>query len=251
MGFGGETGSGPVGQVLTFSQQMTTQIPFYRLSSPSVSDGDFAFPTIAEGTFSPVEKRRPKCARPLIPRIRLFELVIKWIDIDPYSYGSDVIADFYAFGTDATLMVSERLRRFLEVANFRELQFGPVRMVQDPKLRRPTRITSRTKKRVWLPYEGPPLFELKVLGNAQVDLELNNFELSDHVKCHTCNHVITLLLRPPERFKDPWIVRRTDWDGSDFFQLSNPVLVRNGAGPSYFVVESVKDAMNAQQFTNI
>lgn len=230
---------------------MPAPIPFYQLTSPNDSDGDFALASIANGTFKPITKRCRKCGRQLEPRVRLSELVIKWIEIDPCSSGSDLIADVYVFGGDAPLMISERFRLFLEAAHYRDLRFGPVRMVQDPKLHRPTRITPRTKPRVWLPYEGPPLFELSVLGRAHVDLALNDFEQSDHVKCLTCNHVVTLLLRPPERYKDPWIVRRSDWDGSEFFQLFNPALERNCGGTSYFVTERVKDEMSTQLFTNV
>ena len=90
-------------------------------------------------------------------------------------------------------------------------------MVQDPKLKKPTRITSRTKRRIWLPYEGPPLHEVRVTSRMYVDLELNHVEVSSHLVCTACDHRKTLRLRPPG--DGPLRFRQADCDESDFFRI--------------------------------
>lgn len=79
-------------------------------------------------------------------------LVFEW---EP---GSDVIGDFT--WPDATRVAVKRTV-FNELAKrFRGFHSESVEMVQDPKLKRPERLTKRTKPRVWLPYTGPELVEL-------------------------------------------------------------------------------------------
>jgi hypothetical protein len=95
---------------------------------------------------------------------RIQPLVIEW---DP---GSDVIGDFTWTLIATGIAVTERVGKML-LERFRGFELGPVEMIQNPRLKRPARITRRTKPRVWLPYEGPPLYELWVTAwvNADVD----------------------------------------------------------------------------------
>lgn len=74
--------------------------------------------------------------------------------------GFDTIGDFTEVGGEyfaVTRSTYDVLSR-----RFRGLHAGPIKMVQDPKLKRPTRPNRRTKRRVWLPYTGPELVELVV-----------------------------------------------------------------------------------------
>jgi len=71
---------------------------------------------------------------------------------------SDLVGDFsWAPGGRAavTRAVFDALAQ-----EFSGIAAEPIVMLQDEKLKRPVRPTKRTKRRVWLPYEGPPLVEL-------------------------------------------------------------------------------------------
>jgi hypothetical protein len=99
--------------------------------------------------------------------------------------GSDVIGDFVwaGFAQDVAIKVHvfEELHQ-----RFRGFEQGPVEMIQDPKLKKPTRITRRTKPRVWLPYEGPPLYDLWVTSWVHVDLQRTTANLVKD--CSTCGY---------------------------------------------------------------
>jgi hypothetical protein len=63
-------------------------------------------------------------------------------------------------------------------------ELGPVEMVQSPKLKRPKRPTKRSKPRVWLPYEGPPLYELWLTSWTHMDAERTTAKLA--WRCQQC-----------------------------------------------------------------
>jgi len=69
---------------------------------------------------------------------------------------------------------------------FHGFEFKLVEMWQDPKLKRPQRITKRTKPRVWLPYEGIPLYELWVTTWVHADLNRSTIRLV--MACSTCGY---------------------------------------------------------------
>ncbi len=130
-----------------------------------------------QGAWSPIEKGLktcPDCTQPLQKRIK--PLVIEW---EP---GSDVIGDFLwpEFGSIA---VSERSYKAME-SRFRGFERGPVEMIQDPKLNCPKRITKRTTPRIWLPYEGMPLYELWVTSWAHLEMQKSTVKYLN--KCNTC-----------------------------------------------------------------
>ncbi|AAN51450.1 hypothetical protein [Leptospira interrogans] len=86
-------------------------------------------------------------------------LIIEWEE------GSNDIGDF-SWPTSGRVVVKETVFKALnEIVG--ELSSGPVKMIQDPKLKPPIRKTKR-KPRVYLPYQGPPLVELIV--NKKVPL---------------------------------------------------------------------------------
>jgi hypothetical protein len=96
------------------------------------------------------------------PSERVEPLIIEW---EP---SSNVIGDFTWAGLG--IVITQTVGQAL-LARFREFELGPVEMIQNPRLRRPRRVTRRTKPRVWLPYEGPPVCELWVTAWANADLE--------------------------------------------------------------------------------
>ena len=208
----------------------------------------FADPRFAKENFAPTASHCPKCGKSKEVRARVGELIIQWAEpIDSYSPGSDVIADFYDIGIPLTLIASDRLKNFLVDSQYRSFEFAPIHMVQDPKLKKPKRTTIRTKKRVWLPYLGPPLHELIVTGFAGVDFHVNQVEVSEHLVCSGCQRYQKLFLRPSNLA--PWIIRKTDWDGSDFFRLRFPD--RELSPEASFVTESLRNALISEGFTNL
>lgn len=86
-----------------------------------------------------------------------------------WEYGSDVIGDFTWVAT-VRVVVTERVRQSLS-DNFTGFVFAPVEMRQDSKLKKPIGPNKRTRRRVWLPHEGPPLSELWVTHWVHADPE--------------------------------------------------------------------------------
>ena len=97
--------------------------------------------------------------------------------------GSDVVGDFTSAGYGSDLMVTDRIRRDLS-QRFPQLRFGEIRMEQNAKLKRPKKPNRRTKKRVWLPYEGPDLYELIAEQRVSIDAEASCARISKD--CDTC-----------------------------------------------------------------
>ena len=126
---------------------------------------------------------------------------------------SDQIGDFVWPGMDDEVVVAERVRIALE-GRFRGFDFQPIVMRQDPKLKRPQRITKRTKPRVWLPYEGPPLWDMWVTAWCHLNLERSGETLEK--ECSTCGE--KFYKGPPfeERYL---VVDSASWDGSDIFHI--------------------------------
>lgn len=222
---------------------------FFVRSLDRVNQDDFAVACIMNESYEEVfvGGRCSKCGRYLGKMVPREEMVIEWI-VDKYSKGTEVIADWYFFLR--RMMISDRVRILIESEGFTGISYQPVRMVQDPKLNKPVRITSRTKRRIWLPYDGPPLHELVIQGVARVDAVKNEIEMSDHVTCNTCNHVVKYYGFPyPRR---PILLEREDWDGSDFFILFYPAEQEddNRIG-RICVTERVKNAIESQKFINV
>jgi hypothetical protein len=70
--------------------------------------------------------------------------------------------------------------------HFKGAESGPLEMWQNPRLKRPKRVTKRTTPRVWLPYEGPPLVELWV--SAWVTIDETRSSLVGF-KCSACGFI--------------------------------------------------------------
>ena len=131
------------------------------------------------GTWEPKESPGvcPKCTSTRQTRVR--PLIIEW---EP---GSDIIGDFVwpGFANDIAIEVDafEDLRQ-----RFSGFESGPVEMVQDPKLRKPRLNTEHTKPRVWLSYEGPPLYDLWVTSCVDMDQQRTTAKLTK--SCNGCGY---------------------------------------------------------------
>lgn len=106
--------------------------------------------------------------------------VVEWLE------GSDIICSFvWPARLVAEVLVTQEVRDALHDCG---AEFLSVEFYQDPKLKRPKRITTRTKPRVWLPYEGPPLYDLWVTTWVHADLERSSLQLVD--ECPACGHKV-------------------------------------------------------------
>lgn len=163
-------------------------------------------------------------------------MLIEWV-VHEYQRGSTDIADFTWAGSLCEFFVTDRVRLALE-GQAQGLKFGPVEMWQDPKLKRPKRMTSRTKRRIWLPYLGPPLWDFITTGRGEVDYEASKWEI--RFRCSTCG--LTQYESPNNQ---PLVFPRLMWDGSDFF------LDRNRPRWVVFVTERGKAILDEGNFTNL
>jgi hypothetical protein len=157
----------------------------------------------------------PRCHRVL--SVADLPLKIHW------NVGSDVIGDFV--WVPSALVATERVRRLLEPLG--GLSFGPVEFVENPDPRLP-----KGPPRVHLPYQGPPLFELRPAHMVSFDKERS----STSPARNSCGHVgwrFSGISRDESRY-DPgsnssvrWVVprepgkglyvREADLDGNHFF----------------------------------
>ena len=159
-------------------------------------------------------------------------VIIEW------ESGSDQIGDFTWLNfIGEAIVVTDRVRRAIE-PEF-ECGFASPSMWQDPKLKRPVRMTKRSKPRVWLPYQGPTLWRMVAKGKARVDGNASNWMLKK--TCPVCNKEFWY---PPEQ-NPHLVVDRSTWSGHDIFRLE-----RTG-GTAVLVTERVKDLIESRGFTNI
>lgn len=186
-------------------------------------------------------------------RRRIQPLVIEW---EP---DSDVLGDF-TWGTPWSFAIVEHAMKAL-LAEFRGFEPGPVEMFQEPKLRRPTRITKRTKPRIWLPYEGPPLYDFWITARVHADMERSSIRLKK--KCSTCG-VETYSVTGLEERKGDWdleagtfldvdrpriegqgiFVRQADLGGAEIFRLHEL--------PGFILcTQRLKDFIEERRFTNV
>jgi len=151
---------------------------------------------------------------------------------------SDQIGDFVWPGMDDEVVVTDRVQRVLR-ERFRGFEFQPIAMWQDPKLKRPQRITKRTKPRVWLPYEGPPLWDLWVTAWCHLDLERSDETLEK--ECSTCGKKF---YKGPSFEERHLVVDPVSWDGSDIFRIYE-------YSRWIFCTERVKEFIKQADFSNV
>ncbi len=81
------------------------------------------------------------------------------------------IGDFtWSFGSSEYIIVKQEVGEILR-KRYGGIELRPIEMFQNPKLKHPKRMTRRTKPRIWLPYEGPPLCELFVTAWVEADIQ--------------------------------------------------------------------------------
>jgi len=134
-------------------------------------------------------------------------------------------------------------------------------MIQDPKLKRPIRPNRRSKQRVWLPYEGPPVQELWITTRVSCDLQRSSLRLSIH--CPQCGFKFFQVLGG-EKIESRWhpeimnlkythtlrvpgqglFVREQDLAGADLFK----VVERNDLT---LCTDRVKDFITERGFANV
>jgi hypothetical protein len=117
-----------------------------------------------------------ECTRSTEKRIQ--PLIVEW---EP---GSDKVGDF-SWASTGCAVITERVHQLLS-ERFRGYEPGSVEMLQHPKLKRPQRTTKRTQARVWLPYQGSPLFELWLIARVHMDADLTTAKLVR--ECNKCGY---------------------------------------------------------------
>jgi hypothetical protein len=157
--------------------------------------------------------------------------VIEW------ERGSNVIADFTWPCGLYELVVSDRVRSCIETHGFSGITFEPVEMIQKKGLKKPLKV-SRAKPRVWLPYEGPPLWNLVVTSWCDMDLPASG--RSYVLDCNECGKKHMLIHDPTA----PLVVNPETWSGTDFFCMRDLYKL-------VFVRESVKSVLKENGFTNL
>jgi len=122
--------------------------------------------------------------------------IVEWLE------GSDQVCDFiWPARLVAEVLVTESVRQTLKDSG---AEFLPVEFWQDPKLTQPIRITSRTKRRIWLPYEGPPLSLMWFPRWVSAEMIQSTLSVTD--ECSVCGNMV---------YKAEGVeVRRSRWDAS-------------------------------------
>jgi hypothetical protein len=141
-------------------------------------DLGFAYPGLRGPWICP--EPPPVCPECGVPR----EVVGSPIQIE-WEPGSDHIADFCKPGFTKDLLVTQRVRDYLE-PRFEGLSFGPVEMIQNPRLKRPETTSRRRRPRVWLPYEGPPLWRMNYTVVGDFDFRASQLKVTR--RCETCGY---------------------------------------------------------------
>ena|SRR3990172_413140 len=182
------------------------------------------------GTWSPSPGLCPECGGSRSERIP--PLIIEWLP------DSDQIGDFTWPGLNDEVVVTQRVREALE-GRFRGFEFRSIEMYQNPRLKRPSRPTKRTKPRVWLPYEGPPLWDLQPTSQCRLDLERSGLRYTGI--CGTCGWESYEVPPLEGRYL---VVDRSTWDGADIYRIHEySALV--------YCTEQVKEFIESQGFTNV
>ena len=181
-----------------------------------------------------VEEREVLCER--CGATREPTLLLQWDD------GSDDVADFT--NALARIVVKEVVADEL-LARFTGFEKAPVEFFDHPTLYRPKRVTRRTRRRVWLPYEGPPLCELRI--TREVDLDERSSVTIDR-KCNACGWIVyrslegieqhDLAKHVPRQPGKGLYIRESDIAGWDFFKPKYTGLVLCAGRVKEFVEQS-------------
>ena len=163
---------------------------------------------------------------------RVSPLILEW---EP---GSDVIGDFVWPGFDDELVVTQKVKDDFE-GHFREIEFSSVEFWQNPKQKQPIKKTRRSKPRVWLPYMGPILWDVRPVKWCHLDLLLSNVIVTK--KCSTCGAIFHKVPTTPRRHL---VVDLATWAGEDLFRLYE-------SPRFFFCTEQVKEFVEQAGFSNV
>ena len=179
--------------------------------------------------FPPGQKPCPECT--VSRQRRVPPLILEW---EP---GSDVVGDFVWPGFDDEVVVNQRVRDALE-GRFRGFEFKPIEMWQSPRLNRPKN-PKRGKARVWLPYQGAPLWDLWVTAWCRLDIEKSGLILKK--VCSTCGEKY---YTNSSSENSPLVVDRSSWGGELIFHIDEyPRWI--------FCLQEVKEFIERAEFTNV
>jgi hypothetical protein len=188
--------------------------------------------TYADALMRGTYEELPRCPRCRVAaRKRIAPLVIEW------DRGSDVIADFTWPSGLSEIVVSDRVKAALVSKHFTGVSFAPVEMFQRADLKKP-RTESRSRRRVWLPYAGPALWNLLITSWCDLDVASSGRMLA--VECEQCQRKRMVVNDPTA----PLVVTIESWTGSDFFSIHE-------MGGLTFVSEAVKELIEHEGFTNV
>lgn len=174
----------------------------------------------------------PECGR--VHRRGEFQRVIQW-PVGRYDAGSDKVGDFTWHGAAYEMLVTDRIRRVLEEKSV-SLRFRPVEMWQDPKLKKPKRVTKKTKRRIWLPYTGPKLWDVEILSWCNLDRALSGLQMKS--RCTSCDDEMYAF---PE--SHDLVIKRESWDGSPVFRIREFNMI--------FVTQELLSDLNDMDATNV
>jgi hypothetical protein len=163
---------------------------------------------------------------------RVPPLIIEW------EAGSEVIGDFVWPGLNLELVITDGVKNAIE-GQFREIEFWPVVFFQNPKLHRPNKITKRSKPRVWLPYNGPVLWN--VIPTVWCHLDHIQSNVSIAKICSTCGKTIYKI---PPWYQRRLVIDRTTWNGEGIFHIYE-------YSGGIFCTERVKEYIEAARFNNV
>lgn len=182
------------------------------------------------GTWSPGHGVCPECHSSTQTRVP--PLIIEW------QPDCDVVGDFTWPGFNDEVVVTKRVRDAFQENDFKSLEFLPVEMVQAPSLKRPSRVTKRSKPRVWLPYEGAPLWDLQ--PSSRIDLDLPRSGIRLKRTCSTCG---TQYYEAPPLEERHLVIDKSTWSDQEFFRVRQiPALI--------FCTQVAVDFVLSRGFTN-
>jgi hypothetical protein len=178
---------------------------------------------------------------------------VEWLE------GSSIICPFvWPARLIAEVLVTTDVRESLPEKG---IEYLPVEFYQDPKLAKPKRMTKRARSRVWLPYEGPPLYSLWVATWIHVDPSRSSLHLTHD--CTVCGRK-AYEVEGVERREFHWDPMRGELVRTDIprvagkgvyvsqKELQGAHIFRSYEGPGRILcTEVVKDIIEEKQFGNV
>jgi hypothetical protein len=197
-----------------------------------------------------VDRLCPSCTG-ASSKIRVPGLTVEWMP------GSSQVADFTWDYTGCWPVVTQPVLKALS-SQFDGILAGPIEMVQ--KKKKPKRMTKRTKPRVWLPYEGEPLFELRAKRYVAIDYDRSTVKVKECEGCSRIEYDVrgieisktkfdkeTWTLVPDHRPRVPGegiFVRNSHMAGEDIFYVA-------ALRGDVICTDRVRDFVLEQSYTNV